>query len=206
MRILLLTGCLSAGLRLYLVVLPLTYTAATVWTTLGVPSYHCRSSTVRNRSLCWGQIKPYCSFLCQALSWPLSRWKLIVVKQRGRKKSCVLVGRSLEVPEYFCTGNWISSCMLRPLVFLLTLMPWGNSTQAGHSQVKPTDTRGSRCLEQWALWGLHWEIKANPGIILWGLRSSLLLSLFVMPWQQTINFCATSISSAVKWINDTYLL
>lgn len=157
-----------------------------------------------SRSLCWGQVKPYCSLLCQALSWPLSRWKIIVVKQWGRKKSCMSMGRSLEAPEYFCTGNWISSRMLRPHVFLPVSS--GKSVQAGHSQMKQADTRGSRCLVQWGLWGLHWEIKANPGIRLWVLGRSLLLSPLLVPWQQAINFPATPISSVVKWINDTDLL
>lgn len=35
---------------------------------------------------------------------------------------------------------------------------------------------------------------------------SLLLSLFLVPWQQTINFPATPILPVVKQINDTDLL
>lgn len=43
-------------------------------------SYHGRTSTMRKRSLCWGQTNPYCSLWCQALSWQLPWWKLVVVK------------------------------------------------------------------------------------------------------------------------------
>lgn len=106
-------------------------------------------------------------------------------KQWGRKIPCASVRRSLEPPEYFCTGNWISSGMVRPCVFLLTSRE--NSIQARHPQVKQADPWGSRSLKQWALWGLQWKIKANLRMRLWVLRS-LMLSLFLMPWQQDNKF------------------